>query len=143
VDRLSADYSALREVVARLDSRDVIRCANPGDRVELGTQFVRCGQATVGVENLDRGRNTARVAIIAYGFRDTQTTRLDVSQKFVTACHWVNGLATGTTFDIPDLLASAPNLNDTDVRLLLGLFERAYLVRRLEVSVDVGRIDAV
>ncbi|MFC5750870.1 JmjC domain-containing protein [Actinomadura rugatobispora] len=124
IDLLADDYAALRDLVSRLDPRDVVRGPAPTTPFEDETSFVRCGQATLGVDGIDE--STARVTVTAYGFGDTEATTLNVGTDFLPACRWIGGLPIGAAFTPPDL----PGLSTPEARSLLPLLERAHLIRR-------------
>jgi 50S ribosomal protein L16 3-hydroxylase len=121
--RLAEDFATLREVASRLDPRDVLPV--PADGVD--GRFVRSGQTSIGVEDVDR--DTVRVAITAYGLRETRTASIDLSSSFLPACRWVGDLATGTAFGIADLQHAAPELSTEEAQALASTLERTRLVR--------------
>ncbi|MFG2005542.1 JmjC domain-containing protein [Spirillospora sp. NPDC048911] len=123
-ERLAGDYAALRDLVSRLDPRDVVRAPVPASPAEDGAPFVRCGQAALGVDEIDGP--AAQVTITAYGFGDTETTSLKVGAELLPACRWIGDLPIGTAFAPSDL----PGLSTPDARSLLPLLERARLIRR-------------
>jgi 50S ribosomal protein L16 3-hydroxylase len=97
----------------------------PADGVD--GRFVRSGQTSIGVEDVDR--DTVRVAITAYGLRETRTASIDLSSSFLPACRWVGDLSTGTAFGIADLQHAAPELSTEEAQALASTLERTRLVR--------------
>ncbi|WP_327100442.1 hypothetical protein OIE68_17675 [Nocardia vinacea] len=67
----------------------------------------------------------------AYGFRDTSTTTVQLDRSYLPACRSVNQPPTGVSLDVADVLTAAPELSKAEAQQLLGLFERARLVRRI------------
>lgn len=132
LDDLTADYARLREVVARLDPRDVVRAPVREWEIASHGRFQRCGQVSIGVgESSDAAAEpgTVRVSVIAHGFRDNHTTTLELSPQFAAACRWIADLPAGAVFDLDDLRQSVPALSAAQAPTLLAALEKAYLVR--------------
>ena len=132
LDELTADYARLRELVLRLDPRDVVRMPVSDGSGTPHSQYQRCGQATIAVERVAGAtaeRDTERVSVIAYGFRDTRTTTLELSADFAAACRWIADLPTGAMFDVDELPGATATLGTAQAHALLATLEKAHLVR--------------
>ncbi|MFI9510364.1 JmjC domain-containing protein [Nocardia sp. NPDC052566] len=126
--QLDADRLALAAAVSRLTTDDLLRPAVADHGAASEATFTRAGQAAFGVDALEGQR--ARISVTAYGFRETTTASTDVHQSLVPALTWINGLPTGTTIDISELLRRAPGSTEASARELLRTLEQTRLVRR-------------
>ncbi|WP_063038650.1 JmjC domain-containing protein [Nocardia pseudovaccinii] len=126
---LTAAQDAFDDAVARISIQDLVRSPVPDLPVTPETTFVRAGQCALHVDTTRA--ETAGISVTAYGFRDTSTTTVQLDRGYLPACQWVNQLPTGVSLDVADVLGAAPELSKAEVQQLLGLFERARLVRRI------------
>jgi len=128
--RLADDYAALHEVIGRLDPRDVVRFPPPDQPPTPDLDYVRCGRSAIGIERIDADHATAEITLIAYSFRDTRTTTLNVGEKYLPALALVKNLSPGAAIDLGDLRTTAPTLTEAETLVLLAQLEKAYIVRR-------------
>ena len=119
---------AFDDAVARINIQDLARSPIPQLPVTPETTFVRAGQCSLNVDGADA--DSVGISLTVHGFRDTSTTTVRIDHGYLPACRWVNRLPTGTPLDVADVLTAAPELSKADVQELLGLFERAHLIRR-------------
>ncbi|WP_394820505.1 JmjC domain-containing protein [Pendulispora albinea] len=128
----STACKSLVDAASRLDALDIIRPTAREHAIEASSRFTRSALVSFGVDTINPQTDTTRVVISTYGFREKKTAHLEMSVDYVSACRWVDALATGATFTFADLLRAAPSLSDDEAKALLHLLEKTHLVRRQE-----------
>ncbi|WP_394849427.1 cupin domain-containing protein [Pendulispora brunnea] len=131
IEQAAAACTALRDAVSRIEASDLVHLPVPKGDFDGSARFARCGQVSFGIESVDSHAETARVVITTHTYREKKLTHIELSIEFIAACEWINGLASGTAFDLPTLLRQSPGLNGSEARELLGVLENIRLVRRL------------
>ncbi|WP_394834804.1 cupin domain-containing protein [Pendulispora rubella] len=117
----------LSEATSRISPQDVAPVP-AGVRDAITTRFLRAGQASFGVSSYDRVRGIAFTEITRFEYHRSAVERVELPMAFVPACDWVNGLTTGNSFDVNDLVRAA-GVTASDATRILRLLEDCGLVR--------------
>ncbi len=115
--------ASLRDAASRLDARDLVRAPVGKRAVGSDTRFVRSGQVSLGIDAVDAENEIAHVGIVSFLHHHTKVARLELSLEFVSACKWINALATGTVFGVPEVLVAAPTLDRAEDIEMLGVLQ--------------------